>query len=221
MSKQSVVIVSPDGGMQYCTEIDNNNPYSKKEKISQTIQQEDEENMYRYRELLQLDNSYIILTNQEITNARKLEKYNFCVRLVCLLDIFTNTIYVFSPDIIINFLFMCISFLGYISTYTYNRQGFRLYLIYKYSISIYSLIISIYINVLILDNKYNKYNKYNIYFISNDTSYRNDLVYINNNNYKYIMSIYYIIIPILQLLICNFLQNYYNLFPKYIIINNI
>jgi hypothetical protein len=218
MSKQSVVIVSPDGGMQYCTEIDNNNPYSKKEKISQTIQQEDEENMYRYRELLQLDNSYIILTNQEITNARKLEKYNFTVRFICLFDIFTNTIYLLDIDLFTNIIFFIVSFFGYISTYTYNRSGFRIYLIYKYAISIYSISIVIFYNIRLLDDASN------IKLLSNSTFVN------NNNNSNNIYSIYlndmlynmlYISVCIFQIFICFFLQNYYNLFPKYIIINNI
>lgn len=219
MSKQNVVIVSPNGEIQYCAEIKENNPYCKnKDKVKQMDKQEDEENIIPNTEIINNYLDYISLTDQEITNAIKLEKYNCYVRFICLLDIFTNTIYIFSPDIIIDFLFIGISFLGYMSTYTYNRQGFRLYLVYKYSITIYSVIISIYINVLLLNDIYNNNDKY---IILNNTSYGNELVYINNNNYKYILSIFYITISISQLLICNFLQNYYNLFPKYIIINNI
>jgi len=213
MSKQGVVIVSPDGGMQYCTEIENNNPYCKnKEKIVQTIEQQDEENALRYRELIQVDNNFILLTNIEIINARKLEKYNFSVRFICLFDIFTNIIYLLDIDLFTNIIFFIVSFFGYISTYTYNRSGFRLYLIYKYIISIYSISIIICYNIKLLDDTSN------IKFLSNST-------FVNNNN-NYIYSIYlndmlYISVCIFQIFICFFLQYYYNLFPKYIMINNI
>ena len=212
MSKQGVVIVSPDGGMQYCTEIENNNPYCKnKEKIVQTIKQQDEENTQRHRELIQPDNNYILLTNIEIINARKLEKYNFTVRFICIFDIFTNIIYLLDIDLFTNIIFFIVSFFGYISTYTYNRSGFRIYLIYKYAISIYSISIVIFYNIKLL------YDTSNIKLLSNSTFFNS-----NNNIYSiYLNDILYISVCIFQIFICFFLQYYYNLFPKYIMINNI
>lgn len=210
MSKQGVVIVSPDGGMQYCTEIENNNPYCKnKEKIVQTIEHQDEENMQRHRDLIQVDNNFILLTNIEIINARKLEKYNFTVRFICLFDIFTNIIYLLDIDLFTNIIFFIVSFFGYISTYTYNRSGFRIYLIYKYAISIYSISIVIFYNIKLLDDTSN------IKLLSNST-------FVNNNIYTiYLNDMLYISVCIFQIFICFFLQYYYNLFPKYIMINNI
>tara|TARA_Y100000389_G_C17419258_1_gene495672 strand:- start:993 stop:1625 length:633 start_codon:yes stop_codon:yes gene_type:complete len=210
MSKQGVVIVSPDGGMQYCTEIENNNPYCKnKEKIVQTIEHQDEENMQRHRDLIQVDNNFILLTNIEVINARKLEKYNFTVRFICLFDIFTNIIYLLDIDLFTNIIFFIVSFFGYISTYTYNRSGFRIYLIYKYAISIYSISIVIFYNIKLLDDTSN------IKLLSNST-------FINNNIYTiYLNDMLYISVCIFQIFICFFLQYYYNLFPKYIMINNI
>jgi len=217
MSKQNVVIVSPDGDMQYCTKIENNNPYCKNnEKMVQTTEKIDEENEGRYRELIQQYDNLILLTNIEIINARKLEKYNFTVRFICILDIFTNIIYLFDIEIFANIIFFIISCFGYVSTYNYNRKGFRLYLIYKYIISIYSISIITCYNIKLFNTDLN------IKMLSNSTLSN----YNYNYNYNYIYTIYlndmfYISVCVFQMFICFFLQYYYNLFPKYIMINNI
>lgn len=190
------VIQSPDGEVQYFTKIlDKNNPYLKQDKLIQNNQLAGE-----IIELEYLDET-IRITQTHYENAILLENKAIMVRIICLVDLFTNIFTLQHINSNLVFILMVICWMAYYSTYMYNRGGLILFLLYLYlQLFIKGGFIVIYILYYNIDEFREKIEGEDI-----TLTYKNlpeNIVYI------YTGSVF-----LVQLLITNYVRQFYNLLP--------
>jgi len=186
------VVESPDGKIQYCKpiSINKNNPYRNVplDNLSQNNTQ------------VECDGNTIYIPTNVLDSAIRLQYKAHLVRLLCLIDFIMNLIVSLSTyyGTIFSMIISIISITGYYSTFTYNRLGLISYLVYQYLQTINKIITLIFYILLA--------NGINPIIIE-----KNNIILSYSIENTVILSLY----VITQIYINYFIQQFYNLLPKY------
>lgn len=194
------VVESPDGSIQYYTStpITNKNNQYLYQNIIPDIESNDNSSCI-YREI-ECNGEIIVISENDLNRAIKLEWNATIVRFLCLLDFFMNMLAIFSTYYIpmSSIIIALISITGYYSTYTYSRLGLVSYLVYQYMQCISkSMFLGIYI-AAIASSEFEKQLKNNAVIIFNPTP--GNIVLIS-------------LMTLGQVYITYFIQEFYNSLP--------
>ena len=207
------VIESPDGSLSYLKP-ENPHIYNKYNPYI-NLNNNNNNNNYlessNYSEIV-FNNNLIPINSEFINLAIEIEYLSFYARIITMLDYFTNLIIFFLNYYysFYNLFLLVISFIGYISTYTFDKKGLLIYLLYQY----FQSLIKIYLS-LIITLYYIQYNK-NITYDSINVLNENLKIYSNKElNYSIIY-----INTFFQIYITYFLHKFYKKIPNNYLLNN-